>query len=242
SVDIKEGRCIKLVRGVPGTGRVISEDPLAVALRWEQEGAKRLHIIDLDGSFEGHTRNREIVARIIKSLRVPVEVGGGIRSLQSAVEMASLGARWIILGTAALEDPSLARKVAEAIGSDRLILSLDSRRGLVVKKGWTSETKGSVIDWAKTFEPLHPDAFLYTDVDIEGTLEGLRENRLSPLKGLLKATRVPIIYAGGISSLDDIRVLARIGVMGAVVGAALYEGRISLKEAEEVSERAEGDG
>ncbi|MEM2927231.1 MAG: 1-(5-phosphoribosyl)-5-[(5-phosphoribosylamino)methylideneamino]imidazole-4-carboxamide isomerase [Candidatus Bathyarchaeia archaeon] len=239
SVDIKEGRCVKLVRGLPGTGKVISDDPLAVALRWQGEGAKRLHIVDLDGSFEGHAKNREIVARIIKRLRIPVEVGGGIRSLQSALEMASLGARWIILGTAALEDPSLVGRVAEAIGSHRLILSLDSRKGLVMKKGWTLETKGSAIEWARTFEPFRPDAFLYTDVDIEGTLGGLREDSLARIKSLLKATRIPIIYAGGISSLDDIRTLARIGVMGVILGAALYEGRISLKEAEEVSEREE---
>jgi phosphoribosylformimino-5-aminoimidazole carboxamide ribotide isomerase len=240
SVDIKEGRCVKLIQGMPGTGRIVSEDPVAVAHRWEEEGAKRLHIIDLDGSFGGHPRNRDVVARIIRELRIPVEVGGGIRTIQSAVELSSLGARWIILGTGALEDPSLVSRVAAAIGSDRLILSLDSRRGLVMKHGWTLEAKGSAIEWARTFEPFRPAAFLYTDVEIEGTLGGLTKDSLDRLKDLLEATRIPVIYAGGISSLDDIRALARIGVEGAVVGSALYEGRFSLKEAEEVSERAEG--
>ncbi|MHC1564005.1 MAG: 1-(5-phosphoribosyl)-5-[(5-phosphoribosylamino)methylideneamino]imidazole-4-carboxamide isomerase [Candidatus Hecatellaceae archaeon] len=235
SVDIKNGECVKLVRGKPGSGRTISEDPLKVALEWERLGAKRLHLVDLDAALYGGRGNRDVVLEIIRKVSIPVEVGGGVRSIQDAGEILKAGARWVIFGTAAFRNPAAVYETVESYGAEKVIVAIDSAGGKVLVEGWTGYASASIFQALKTYERLGIYAFLYTDVAVEGTLEGVRLERV---RRLVEASSQPIIYAGGVSSLEDIERLRGAGVVGVVVGRALYDGRFTLKEAEKVAEGA----
>jgi len=232
SVDLKDGKCVKLVQGKPGSGRVISEDPVEAALYWQREGAELLHIIDLDAAIYGSLRNRETIKRILGELSIPVEVGGGVRSLQDVEELLKAGASWVILGTAAFKNPNLVLEAAEKFGPEKLIVALDSAKGKILVEGWKTPLEVSPWKAAEAFENLGIHAFLYTDVEVEGTLEGVKLERVKQLAGRLK-TR--LIYAGGVASLGDLEKLKRAGVMGVVVGRALYDGRFTLNEAKKVA-------
>jgi len=237
SVDIQDGKCVKLVQGKPGTGREISDDPLKVAEAWEAEGAEILHVVDLDAAFTGSRKNRETVKKIIRSLRIPVEVGGGIRRVEDARELVEAGARWVILGTVAVERPQAISVFLNRVGGDRVIVALDSRGGRVVTRGWTAEAAGSPFNLIRFFTRQEVAAFLYTDVNVEGTLSGLDTGLV---RKVVDSTDKPVIYAGGVSSLQDLLHLAKAGVWGAVVGRALYEGVFTLKEAKEIVRNAAG--
>ncbi|HID90949.1 TPA: 1-(5-phosphoribosyl)-5-[(5-phosphoribosylamino)methylideneamino]imidazole-4-carboxamide isomerase [Candidatus Bathyarchaeota archaeon] len=237
SIDIRHGRCVKLVQGRVGSGMVVSDDPVSVARMWEAEGAKALHVVDLDGALEGRMANWPIVRRVLKEVDVPVEVGGGIRSPKDASKVIGAGARWVILGTVAVERPELVKGICEAVGPEGVILALESRKGTVVARGWAARYEMTPLSLARRYEPLGVAAYLYTAVDVEGTESGIDA---AAAHRLVSSTRVPVIYSGGVSSLRDVAQLARIGVRGIVVGSALYRGRFALKEAEEVADRAAG--
>jgi len=235
SVDIKDGRCVKLIRGKPGSGRVISDDPLEVAKSWEEEGAEILHLIDLDAAISGDERNREIIKHILAEMKIPVEVGGGIRTVEKALALLEAGAEWVIMGTAAVENPTLVSEVAEVINASHLILAIDSEGARVLTRGWTQRTQLSTEEAVKWFRDLKLAAFLYTDVKVEGTLRGIDDEGI---RRLIAATETPIIYSGGITSLQDVRTLAQLGLRGAVVGRALYDGHFTLREAIDVVQAA----
>jgi phosphoribosylformimino-5-aminoimidazole carboxamide ribotide isomerase len=238
SVDIKDGRCVKLVRGKPGSGRMISEDPLKVAKGWEEEGAEILHLIDLDAAISGDEKNRGIVRRILAEVRIPVEIGGGVRTVETASALIEAGAEWVILGTAAIENPHLVSQVARVIEPSQLIIAIDSEDARVLTRGWTQRTQLSTGEALEYFRDLGVAAFLYTDVRVEGTLHGIdREG----IERLIRSTKRPIIYSGGIASLQEIRTLAQIGLKGAVVGRALYDGNFTLREAMNVARTATGN-
>ncbi|KYH38694.1 MAG: 1-(5-phosphoribosyl)-5-[(5-phosphoribosylamino)methylideneamino] imidazole-4-carboxamide isomerase [Candidatus Hecatellales archaeon B24] len=235
SVDVKNGKCVKLVRGKPGSGRIISEDPVEAALEWERLGARRLHLVDLDAALYGGRGNREVILEIVRRVSIPVEVGGGVRSLQDAGEILRAGAQWIIFGTAAFKNPGAVYKTVETYGAERVMVAIDSAGGKVLVEGWTGYASASLFEALKTYERLGIYAFLYTDVAVEGTLEGVRLERV---RRLVEASSQPIIYAGGVSSLEDLERLKGTGVIGVVVGRALYDGRFTLEEAEKVAEGA----
>ncbi|RLI24048.1 MAG: 1-(5-phosphoribosyl)-5-((5-phosphoribosylamino)methylideneamino)imidazole-4-carboxamide isomerase, partial [Candidatus Hecatellales archaeon] len=213
SVDVKDGKCVKLVRGKPGSGKTISENPLRVALEWEKLGAEGLHLVDLDAAIYGSKRNRETILKILGRLRIPVQVGGGIRSLKDAGEILEAGAARIIFGTAAYRNPEVVERVAEAYGPERVIVALDSAGGRILVEGWTGETSTSPLQALKIFKQLGIYAFLYTDVEVEGTLGGVRLERV---RRLVEASTTPIIYAGGVSSLRDLEKLREAGVLAVV--------------------------
>ncbi len=235
SVDIKDGKCVKLVQGKLGSGRTISEDPVSVAIWWENEGAKILHVVDLDGAFSGERTNWNIVFKILNSVAVPVEVGGGIRSVDDAQSMLGAGARWIIVGTAAVEDPRALSDMFSLLGPSKIIIAIDSRGGKVLRHGWTVEGAESALELVEKFQGLTPAALLYTDVEVEGRQAGVD---METVKKLVSAAKIPVIYSGGIASLQDLVSLARIGVYGAVVGSALYQEKFTLREAEQAVEKA----
>lgn len=236
SVDIKDGRCVKLVEGRAGSGMVLG-DPLSIAKFWEREGAEVLHVIDLDGAIEGFRKNREIIARIIEEVDIPVEVGGGLRSIEEVIEILEIGASWAIVGTKVLEDSSFLPNLLERVDSSRIIVAIDSRRGRVVKKGWLEETCENPVELARRLEGLDVAAFLYTEVGAEGRELGVN---IEAIEALTSSLKVPILYAGGISSLKDLIALAKLGVRGAIVGSALYKGRFTLREAKLAIERTLG--
>jgi len=227
AVDIKGGKCVQLVQGEPGTEHVVIENPVNVAKEWEKMGASILHIIDLDGAF-GDKGNIDIIKKIVESVDVPVQVGGGIRTKEDAENLLKMGVNRIILGTMAVENPKVVQDLSKKYGKERIIVALDSKGSKVVVKGWTEKTSKSAPEFGKIFEEHGAGGILFTNVDYEGLLKGFDTE---PLIELLNAVSIPVIYAGGVTSIDDIRKLSKTSVSGVVVGSALYKGKIEFQEA-----------
>ncbi|MBS7644242.1 1-(5-phosphoribosyl)-5-[(5-phosphoribosylamino)methylideneamino]imidazole-4-carboxamide isomerase [Candidatus Bathyarchaeota archaeon] len=230
SIDISQGKCVKLIGGKPKTGITVSDQPLEVAKYWEAQGAKALHIIDLDGAFSGKPQNLPVITRILNEINLPAEVGGGIRSVKDAAELIEAGAKWVIVGTAILDDKTFLRELLATIGPEHVIIALDSKKGKVLKRGWTVSTEFSPTEIVEGLRNSDVAAFLYTDVGAEGRLSGIR---LKTVEKLVHSTQKPIIYSGGVSTIQDIVSLAKIGVRATVIGMALYTGKLSLRDAEE---------
>lgn len=231
SIDLKGGRSVKLVKGIPGTGIRVSDNPIELAAYWEEQGAKALHVIDLDGALQEEETNRGIIEAIIREVSIPVQVGGGVRSEEAARELLDFGARWIIVGTKAIEDLGFIAQLVDAIPSKHLIIALDARGERIVTRGWTVETALNLADAIHTFDRYQPAAYLCTNVAVEGTMSGIDFKQIGRI---VSCTETPIVYSGGISSLEDLRLLRIAGVSVAVVGMALYKGVFTVREAQEV--------
>ncbi|HHW17222.1 MAG TPA: 1-(5-phosphoribosyl)-5-[(5-phosphoribosylamino)methylideneamino]imidazole-4-carboxamide isomerase [Methanothermobacter sp.] len=227
AVDIKDGKCVQLVQGVPGTEQVIIDDPIGAAMKWEKMGARTLHLIDLDGAL-GTGNNFHIIEEIVKSLPIPVQVGGGIRTREYARKLLDIGVRRIILGTVAVENPEMVKKLSREYGSDQIMVAVDSKDSKVLIKGWTKKTTMEAPSLARLFEKMGAGSILFTNVNVEGLLEGVD---IKPLKEIIRAVKIPIIYSGGVTSTRDLELLKRTGVRGVVIGSALYKGKIDFKEA-----------
>lgn len=228
AVDIKNGKCVQLVQGKPGTEQVIMDNPVEVAVSWQEKGAKMLHLIDLDGAFGDNKRNQELISSMVEELAIPIQMGGGIRSIDDAKKLLRAGVKRVILGTLAIENPEVVTKLAEEFGSERIMVALDSKDGQVVVRGWTEKTESTVPEMGKIMGEAGAGSILFTNVDFEGLLEGFQ---VDPLLELLEAVNIPVVYAGGVSTLDDLKMLARTDVYGAVVGSAIYRGTIDFEEA-----------
>ena len=199
AVDLKNGKCVQLVQGEPGTEQVIIDNPDEVAMQWIQKGAKRLHIVDLDGAL-GSGENLNIVKKIIEKSDVPIQMGGGIRTLDDAKKLLDAGISTVIIGTMAIKHPEYITQLSDEYGSERICVSLDSKDNKVVTHGWTEFTDKTPLEYAKIFEEKGAGSILFTNVDVEGLLKGVD---LKPVKELLANISIPIIYSGGITSLDD---------------------------------------
>ena len=227
AIDLQAGRCVRLVQGDFARSQEFSDDPAAVARRWQREGARWLHVVDLDGAREGAPRNLAAIRAIREALSIPVEVGGGLRSLESAALLLEMGIERVILGTAALKDRPFLRACLERWGV-RIVVGLDARNGLVATDGWLETSTTSALALARELAAEGVARFIYTDIARDGTLSG---PNLEALKHLLAGIEQPIIASGGVSSLADLRALAALGVEGAIVGRALYTGEVQLAEA-----------
>ncbi len=228
AVDIKDGKCVQLVQGKPGTEQIVIENPAKVAKEWEKKGASILHVINLDGAFGDKNKNIGVIKEIINTLSIPIQLGGGIRTKEAAAELLKMGVDKVILGTMAIENPENVEELSREFGSERIIVALDSKDSKVVVKGWTEKTEKSAPEFAKIFEAKGAGGILFTNVDYEGLLEGFKT---APLLELLDAVNIPIIYSGGVTSIDDIKKLSLTDVYGVVVGSALYKGKIDFEEA-----------
>jgi len=228
AVDIKNGKCVQLVQGEPGTEQVIIENPHEVAKGWESRGARMLHIIDLDGAFGDKEKNIEVIKKIIDILDVPIQIGGGIRTKEDAVRLLEMGVHKVILGTMAIENPENVKELSKEYGSERIIVALDSKDSKVVVKGWTEKTSKNAPEYGKIFEEHGAGGILFTNVDYEGLLKGFD---VDPLLELLNAVNIPVIYSGGITSIEDIKKVSETGAAGVVVGSALYKGKINFEDA-----------
>ena len=226
AVDLKNGKCVQLVQGEPGTEQVVIDNPEEVALEWVQKGAKRLHVVDLDGAL-GSGENLSIVKKIIEKSEVPIQMGGGIRKLDDAKKFLDAGISTVIIGTMAIKHPEYIEELSEEYGSERICVSLDSKENKVVTHGWTEFTDKSPLEYAKIFEEKGAGSILFTNVDVEGLLNGID---LDPVKELLSNLSIPIIYSGGITSLDDLKVLYELGTEYVVIGSALYKGLINFED------------
>ena len=232
SIDLKEGRCVRLFQGDYRQETVYSQDPLAVALTWQQQGAPRLHLVDLDGaapqSLKTRPANRAIINAIVDQLSIPVQVGGGIRDLDTALALLAAGVDRVVIGTAAIEQPVLVQDLCQRQGSERVVVALDARDGRVAVKGWTETTEVSVLDLAGQMAHLGVRRLLYTDISRDGALTG---PNIAANAALVKDTGLAVQASGGIASLDHIEQLKQTGVEAAILGRSLYTGDVVLADA-----------
>ncbi|MFN4279818.1 1-(5-phosphoribosyl)-5-[(5-phosphoribosylamino)methylideneamino]imidazole-4-carboxamide isomerase [Thermosynechococcus sp.] len=230
AIDLLDGKCVRLVQGDYGKVKVFHDDPLKVALYWQRLGAPRLHVVDLDAAKTGEPRNYDLIAKIVASLEIPVQVGGGLRSRQAVADLFLQGVNRAILGTAALENPELVATLAAEFPG-RIWVGLDARNGRVATRGWTETSTVLATDLAQKMAALGVAGFVYTDIQRDGTLQG---PNIPALRQLLAASDRPVIASGGVSSLADILSLFALspqGLAGAIVGKALYTKAVDLREA-----------
>ncbi|SEO87248.1 1-(5-phosphoribosyl)-5-[(5-phosphoribosylamino)methylideneamino] imidazole-4-carboxamide isomerase [Halogranum amylolyticum] len=226
AVDMQDGEVVQLVQGERGTEKTYG-DPVEAAERWVDEGARTLHLVDLDGAFEGERKNAPAVDAILDAVDVDVQLGGGIRTADDAVDLLDRGVDRVILGTAAIERPEIVEEISES-HSESVMVSLDAKEGEVVVSGWTEGTGLDPAEAATRYEELGAGAILFTDVDVEGQLDGVQTETV---RRVVDAVDIPVVASGGVATLDDVAALREAGAAAVVVGTALYEGRFTLREA-----------
>lgn len=236
-MDIKEGRCVRLTQGKEDQETVYSDNPKAMAQHWDELGAQLIHVVDLDGAFQGLPKNAEIIKDIIYSSTVDIQVGGGIRSIEAIASYVNAGAYRVILGTIAQKDPAF---VAEACKQfpGKIMIGIDAQDGKVAVKGWTEVSEQTAADLAQTMEPLGVAGFIFTDISRDGMLQG---PNLDSIREFARATSLPVIASGGISGIQDVVSLLSLqseGVEGMITGKALYDKRLDFQEALRVSTHA----
>ena len=224
---MRGGRCVRLYQGNYNQETVFSDDPLDVALKWQSVGAPRLHIVDLDGAADGEPRNLDVIKEIAKAILIPVQLGGGIRRLDTVEELLKAGVERVILSTAAVENPRLVEEACHRF-SESIVVAIDAREGRVATHGWLKDTELASVALAESMVRLGVRRFIYTDISRDGTLT---EPNFSAISEIIDTIRLPVIAAGGISSLNHLRMLKKLGAEGAIVGRALYTGDINLKQA-----------
>ncbi|ERH00090.1 MAG: phosphoribosylformimino-5-aminoimidazole carboxamide ribotide isomerase [Haloquadratum sp. J07HQX50] len=226
AIDIQDQKVVQLVQGETGTETTYG-DPVTVAKRWADEGAESLHIVDLDGAFDGERKNAEAVSAIRSAVDIPLQLGGGIRHVDDAINLLNGGISRVVLGTAAVESPSIVREISTThpMGA---VVSLDAKDGEVVVEGWTESTGLNPATAAERFEAAGAAAILFTDIDVEGTLDGVQT---TVTERVATSVDIPVIASGGVSTVADIRQLRSVGASAVIIGTALYEDKFSLAEA-----------
>jgi phosphoribosylformimino-5-aminoimidazole carboxamide ribotide isomerase len=230
AVDLKEGRCVRLSQGRMDQESVYSEHPVEMAKHWESKGAERLHLVDLNGAMMGKPIHRSLVKEITQSLRIPIEVGGGIRDIATIEDYLSSGVGWVILGTAAFQNRSFVEEACQQF-PERVIVGIDARGGRVAIRGWNEVVSLDAVDMAKQFEGKGLSAIIFTDIERDGMSTGVN---FESTRRLSRSTSIPVIASGGVSRMEDIEHLLELeseGVIGVIVGRALYTGQIELEEA-----------
>jgi phosphoribosylformimino-5-aminoimidazole carboxamide ribotide isomerase len=236
AVDLKDGRCVRLSQGRMDQESVYSEDPVQMARHWESKGAERLHVVDLNGAVQGRPFHSSLIKEIVRSVRIPVEVGGGIRDFETIEDYLSSGVKWVILGTAAFQNRSLVKEACRRF-PERVILGIDAKGGKVAIQGWNEVVSSEAIELAKQFEGMDLSAIIFTDIERDGMGTGLN---FESAKNFARSISIPVIASGGVSRIEDIQnltVLEPDGVIGVIVGRALYTGRLDLEEAIRITKK-----
>jgi phosphoribosylformimino-5-aminoimidazole carboxamide ribotide isomerase len=236
AVDLKDGRCVRLSQGRMDQESVYSEDPVQMARHWESKGAERLHVVDLNGAVVGRPFHKSLIKEITQSIHIPVEVGGGIRDLETIDSYLSSGVRWVVLGTAAFRNRHLIEEACHRF-PERVILSIDAKGGRVAIQGWNEVIPLEAVDMVRQFEGMGLSAIIFTDIERDGMETGLN---WEATKALAQTTSIPVIASGGVSRIEEIENLMELkpnGIIGVIVGRALYTGRIDLEEAIRVVKR-----
>jgi phosphoribosylformimino-5-aminoimidazole carboxamide ribotide isomerase len=242
AIDLKDGRCVRLKQGDMSTATVFSEDPVAMARHWAAQGAKRLHIVDLNGAIAGRPKNEKVIRAMIAAVgdQVPIELGGGIRDLDAIESYLDAGVTYVVIGTAAVKNPGFLSDACYAFPG-HVIAGLDAKDGKVAVEGWSKLTGHDVLDLAKKYEDYGIEALIYTDIGRDGMMSGIN---IDATLRLAQATKTPIIASGGLTGIADVEAictrLAPEGVIGAIAGRALYEGKIELKQAQAAADKALG--
>ncbi len=234
AVDIKDGKCVRLLQGRMDDDTVYSDDPEAMAAKWERLGAERIHVIDLDGAFLKNPQNFESIRKIAGSVQVPIQLGGGIRNEKTVDMYLEMGIKYVIIGTEAIKNPTFVRNICQAYPG-QVIVGIDAREGKVAIDGWTQTTQVEAVDLARKFEDCGVAAINFTDIARDGMQTG---PNLAATKQLAEAISIPVVASGGVSSIQDIKDLLPLetsGVIGVIVGKALYSGALELKSALELT-------
>ena len=237
AIDIKDGKCVRLQQGDMNKETIFSEDPAAMAIHWLDKGAKRLHLVDLNGASAGKPKNEPIIRDIIEALGndLPIQLGGGIRDLETIERYLDDGITWVVIGTAAVKNPGFLHEACDAFPG-HIIVGLDAKNGKVATDGWSKITGHDVVDLAKRFQDYGVEAIIYTDIGRDGMMTGIN---IEATVNLARALVVPVIASGGINGLDDVRKLCAVeaeGIMGAVAGRAIYEGSLDFAAAQKMAE------
>ena len=237
AIDIKDGKCVRLQQGDMKRETVFSEDPAAMAAHWQEQGAKRLHLVDLNGATAGRPKNEPTIRDIIGALgpELPIQLGGGIRNLETIERYLDDGITWVVIGTAAVKNPGFLHEACDSFPG-HIIVGLDARDGKVATDGWSKITGHDVVDLAKRFQDYGVEAIVYTDIGRDGMMTGVN---IEATVNLAQALTVPVIASGGINGLDDVRKLCAVaseGIMGAVAGRAIYEGKLDFAAAQNLAE------
>ena len=236
AIDIKNGKCVRLLQGRMDDDTVYSDDPGAMAAKWQQLGARLIHVIDLDGAFSKSPQNEATIRKIIQSVQVPIQLGGGIRNEKTVDMYLKMGIKRVIIGTEAIKNPSFVKKICKTY-PERILVGIDARNGKVAIDGWTQTTQIEAIDLAKAFEDCGVAAINFTDIQRDGMQTG---PNLEATQALAEAISIPVVASGGVSSIQDIKnllPLEKIGVIGVIVGKALYSGAMDLKAALDATRR-----
>lgn len=227
AVDLRGGKCVQLVGGVPGTEVVSLDNPLAEAERWVSEGADHLHIIDLDGAIQGKRINAIILSAIVRKLDLFIQVGGGIRTKEDVKTLLDLGVDRVIMGTAALENPEMIKELSEEYGSKSIMVALDVKKGDVTTEGWQKTIGKKAVELGLLFQQKGAGSILFTNIDVEGQQKGIN---IAPTKQLVEAVKIPVVAAGGVTTINDVLALRDAGAAGAVAGTAIYTGMLGVRQ------------
>lgn len=237
AIDIRGGKCVRLLQGDFDRTTVYSDDPAYMAKKWQEKGAARIHVVDLDGSRTGCPQNRDVIKRIVREIDVPLQVGGGIRDIETVSDYIEMGVGYIIVGTVALKNRDFVIEACKRF-NDSLILGIDARDGKVAVEGWTESTILTPFEVARSYEEYGLAAIVYTDIGRDGMETGVN---IEATKELAESVNIPIIASGGLSGIGDIERLIDVedsGIIGVITGKALYEGTLNLEEAVEITRMA----
>ena len=242
AIDLKDGRCVRLQQGDMSTATVFGDDPVAMARHWAAQGARRLHVVDLNGAVAGRPKNEKVIREMIKAVgeTLPIQLGGGIRDLDTIESYIDAGVTYVVIGTAAVKNPGFLSDASYAFPG-HIIAGLDAKDGKVAVEGWSKMTGHDVVDLAKKYEEYGIEALVYTDIGRDGMMSGIN---IEATFKLAQAIKIPLIASGGLNSLKDVETVCQKlvpeGVIGAITGRALYEGKIDFKKAQAAADKAVG--
>lgn len=229
AIDIQNGQCVRLTQGDYAQQTVYHQQPVEVAKAFEQEGAKFIHLVDLDGAKSGQTPNIQTIAAIAQAVNIPVQVGGGVRSIEKVQQLIEQGVQRVIIGTAAIQNPAFLQKAVEQFG-DQIAVSIDARNGFVATEGWTTTSEVKALDLIQSLEQIGVATIVYTDIFKDGMMSGPNFKELGEVN---QATTMQVIASGGVTQVSDVEQLGRMDLYGAIIGKALYEGTIQLNQLKE---------
>ncbi|MEW6215541.1 MAG: 1-(5-phosphoribosyl)-5-[(5-phosphoribosylamino)methylideneamino]imidazole-4-carboxamide isomerase [Nitrospirota bacterium] len=233
AIDLKDGQCVRLLQGKRDTVTVYSSDPAATARRWKSCGAKLIHIVDLDGAFTGNLKNLDAIIKIRRSVKIPLQVGGGIRNIGNIIKLFSAGIERVVIGTAVIEDPEFVTYSCSKYPG-RVLIGVDAKEGRVAIRGWEEDILVDAIELARRLEIVGAAGIIYTDIARDGTLSG---PNLEEIRKIVEGLNIPVIAAGGVSCIEDIKNLMKIrNLWGVITGKAIYTGSLNLREAIRVSQ------
>ena len=226
AIDIKDGNCVRLLQGRFSDVTIYGNDPAEVAKRWEAEGGEYIHVVDLDGALKGRGVNSEVIKKICSTVNVPVQTGGGIRTMEDVEYMLQCGIERVIIGTSAVRDKEFVKRAVEKYGK-KIVIGIDAKDSMVAIEGWEEVSTFKAVDFAKEMEKIGVSTIVYTDIATDGTLKG---PNIEAMKEMVENTNLDVIASGGVGNADHIKALVPTGVEGAIVGRALYTGDVDLKE------------